>query len=486
MNKFLLMTLLVLLFGSLRVASACSCGSYPAVCESYSEAKAVFIGTVLTVENTLPKKDEESLISQRAWVRVDKVFKGEVAGEVPFRSYGTSCDVTYKDGQQWLFYAYFDEKEKTWRIRECDRSTLLEGANDDLSYLNGLPKSAQTTRISGLVEHFENDPEKGFSLVKHIIGAKVRISGTRNYEVFTDSNGGFEIYGAPPGFYEMKPEIPLGLKLRFPMFFGPRVVVAPPGDGEGVKLRLKLKEKSCISMEFVLSADNAISGKVIGADGKPMPRVCLQLVPANAPQHRPGRTSFVFDCTKADGTYTLDQIPPGHYLIVANHQSKISSDEPFPAVYYPGTFDRKKATAITMALGDRRTDYNLHIPSQSTTHILSGVLLFADGKPVPDGFVQFDGVDVPAGFKGETHTSVDSQGRFQLPVLAGLKGSLRGYIHSYQGEYVNCPKLDQILKKGGGRVLDISSERLPIEVNSDKPNLELKLPFPFCLKAKER
>jgi hypothetical protein len=485
MKKFLFATSLLLL--ALKAVNACSCGGYPAVCESYQGASAVFVGTVRTVENKTANNDQgrEFTIGQKAWVQVDRIFKGKVAGEVPFRSYGSSCDPVYKEGQQWLFYAYFNEKERAWEIRACDRSTLLDGANDDLLYLNALPKSSQTTRISGRVEHYETDPERGFSLVKHIMGAKVNILGPKNYEVFTDANGVFEVYGAPPGLYEIRPEIPLGLKLRFPIAFGPTVMIErkeSPGGAIAIGLRHKLEEKSCVSIEFVLSANNSIKGKVIGTNGKPLPRVCLELIPVNAPETGAGRTSNIFDCTETDGSYTLDQMPPGQYLIRANYHNKISSDEPFRATYYPGTFDRKQATVITMALGDRRTDYDINIPSQLPTYTLSGVLLFADGKPIPEGFVEFEGIDIPKDFDGKTHTAVDANGRFELPVLAGFKGSLRGYIFTYEGDYLNCPKLDQILKKS--RAVDVSSERFPIEVNSDRPNIELRLPFPSCVKAK--
>jgi hypothetical protein len=451
-------------------------------------ARAVFIGTVRAVENNTVRADGglDVVVGQKAWVTVEKTFKGEVSGELLFRSYGSSCDPTYREGQQWLFYGYFNEKEKAWQIGACDRSTLLNNANDDLRYLNALPASAKTTRISGRVEQYGEDPEKGLSLVKHIIGAKVTISGPKNFEVFTDSSGIYELYDAPPGLYEISVEIPLGMELKSSSFYGTKVVDIKewPDGRRGLWLRLKLEEKGCVSRDFSLSTDNAISGKVIGADGKPMPRVCLEVISANAPKISSWRTSTIFGCTEADGTYTLKQMPPGDYLLVANYHNKISSDEPFGAVYYPGTFDRKKATVITMALGDRRTAHDITIPSQFPTHILSGVLLFADGKPVPDGFVQFDAVDVAEGYDGETHTSVDAQGRFELPVLAGFKGSLRGYVFTYEGD-LDCPRLDEILKTSGRRAPEISTERLPMEINSDKPNLELRLPFASCVKAKE-
>ena len=486
MRMLLLIIGLLLLYGSFAAIHACSCGGYPAVCESFIGAKAVFVGTVRTVENRTANSEfagKDIIIGQKALVQVDKVFKGKVDGELLFKSYGSSCDPIYEEGQRWLFYAYFDEKENAWGIRACDRSTFLESANEDLLYLDALPKSASTTRISGRVEHFESDVEKGFTLVEHIIGAKVIIRGPKNYEVFTDANGVFEVYGAPAGVYEIESEMPIGLKLRFPIVSGSSVPLAKQESGDH-RFGLKLADKSCVSIEFVLSADNSISGKVIGADGKPMPRVCLELISRNAPENRSGRTSDIFDCTKDDGSYKLEEIPTGEYLIVANYHNRISSDEPFKATYYPGTFDRKEATVINMTLGDRRADYNIRIPSQSPTYTLSGVLLFADGKPVAEGFVEFKADETAKDFDGETHTSVDANGHFELPVLARFKGSLRGFIYTYQGDYLNCPKLDQILKRSGGTVPDISSERLLIEVNSDKSNLELRLPFPFCVKAK--
>lgn len=478
----------VLVVVSFKVVSACSCGSYPAVCESYGEAPAVFIGSVRTVENTVQKVEGREFIGgQKAWVQVDKVFKGKVNGEVLFRSYGSSCDVTYKEGQRWLFYAYFKKEEKAWHIRACDRSTQLEGAQEDLLYLNALPKSAQTTRISGRVEHYEDDPKKGFGLVNHVMGAKISIRGPKNYEVFTDANGIFELYDAPAGLYEITTEIPLGLKLRFPISYGAAALVdrkdLPDGRVQG-KFRHKLEQNSCVSIGFVLSADNAISGKVIGADGKPMRGVCLELVPVNLGESKRSPYFRVFDCTEEDGSYVLDDMPAGQYLIVANYHEKISANEPFRETYYPGTFEKEKATIITLAEGDRRTDYNIHIPSQVPTQTLRGVLLFSDGKPVSDGFIWFKGIDMPEGYDGDSHTAVDEQGRFELTVLKGIRGTIRGEITTYEGKYLNCPALDELARKGGGFVSDLSTKRIELEVNSDSDGIILKFPFPYCARAK--
>ena len=146
------------------VVNACSCSGYPAVCDSYQAAGAVFIGVVQRVQtNTAKDEDgEEYTTGQVAHIQVEKSFKGMAQPEVVFHTEGSSCDPTYQEGQRWLFYAYQDRKTKTWGIAACDRSKKIEGAAEDLLYLQGLPKSASTTRLSGEVVNYEDDCEGKF------------------------------------------------------------------------------------------------------------------------------------------------------------------------------------------------------------------------------------------------------------------------------------------------------------------------------------
>ena len=247
--KILFSTVILALFLLVTPAiDACSCARYPTVCDSYQKADAVFIGVVQSVNNKL--FDEYS--GQVAHIQIEKSFKGMAQPEVIFRTEGSSCDKIYKEGQRWLFYAYYDQKTKRWNTAACDRSTTIDEAGDDLLYLQGLPKSASTTRLSGELTDYEDDPEKGFTRVKNIIGAKVKITGEgKDYEVYTDKNGVFEILGLPPGKYSVEPEIPPGLKLRFPIPHG----AIDLSDRTDPKLILILKEKSCASIDFVLGSN---------------------------------------------------------------------------------------------------------------------------------------------------------------------------------------------------------------------------------------
>lgn len=464
------------------IAVACSCTGYPAVCQSYAAAEAVFIGTVQKVEQSNSQKDEdgeEASGIQYSHIQVEKIFKGIKATELVFRSELSSCDGGFKEGQRWLLYAYYDKKNKAWEIQACDRSTQIEGAAADLLYLQGLPASAKKTYLSGELEHFEDDPVKGFTRIRGIIGAKVKIIGEqKNYEVFTDKNGIYEIYDLPPGKYAVEPEIPLGLKVRFPMYHGD-VEYSDKRPGHRVA-KISLGERDCGGVSFVYSSDTSISGKLIGADGQPLPNVCLNLTPTD----KPAASNWVFDCTDKQGRYKLHDFPPGDYIIVVNYHGKISSDEPFPTAYYPGVFEKEKATVLTITAGAHLADYDIHIPSQSATRVIQGVLLYSDGRPVADEFVEFMADTVKEGYDGEVHTSTDAQGRYSLTVLQGLKGRLRGFMYTYSGEFLNCPQLEKIIKENGGSVPDVSTKPIKLEINTDLQDVKLIFPFPYCVKAK--
>jgi len=463
---------------SAPITYACSCAGYPSICGSYKKADAVFVGLVQRVEDRKSKdaSGKEFRAGQIAHIQVEKAFKGMDLPEVVFRTEGSSCDAVYKAGERWLYYAYYDRKTKSWSTAGCDRSTLIENAPDDLLYLQGLPKSGETTRLSGELEHYEEDPEKGFTRVKSIIGAKIKITGGgKTYEVYTDSKGVYEIYGLPPGKYAVEPEIPVGLKIRFPMHHGDL------DYSDRNNLKLILHEKTCASASFILSAKNRIAGRVFGANGRVLPSVCLNLMPKD----KPARSNWIFDCTDKQGRYELDEIPSGEYLIVLNNDGEISSDEPFPTAYYPGVFDKNKATVLAISESTNLEDYDIHISSQEARRVLQGVLLHSDGTPAVDEFVEFRADKVKEGFDGEVHTSTDKQGRFTLSVLEGLKGNLRGFMYTYKGEFVDCPQLDKLIDANGGSVPDVGTKPIALEVTHDMQDIKLTFPFPHCKKAKE-
>lgn len=462
-----LITLLTFLLFA-RSIYGCSCGGSTSVCGSFASAQAVFVGSVTNVENQMAKAEDgrEFVVGQVARVQVEEPFKGMKQSEVVFRSYGTSCDPEYKTGQRWLFYAIYNKEDEAWNIRACDRSSLIEGAADDLHYLRALPESRTKTRIGGKLIDASNKP---------MMGIKVKISnGSSTKEVFTDKDGVYEVYGLAPGKYKIRPEVSPNITVRFSM--------SSSGDDFTSRdaIGVTLKEKSCAGVSYYFSEKTIITGRVFGVDGRALQDVCVRLLLRDTPE----ATGFLLDCTDKEGRFKIDEIPLGEYFLVANDDGRISGKEPFPTVYYPGVLEKQKATLLTFASGDKLEDFDIHIASEKATRVIEGVLLFSDGKPVEGEFVEFQNDVEQEGVDKEVHTSTDAQGRFSLPVLQGLKGTLRGFMYTYVGEFENCPKLDQLLKSQGDYVPDVGTQEIKTEVTSDLREVKLVFPFPYCVKAK--
>lgn len=467
MKISLLAAALLILLLCPRILLACSCAGSPSPCGQFATAQAVFVGTVTRVENKFAKLEngQYAVVSQLAHVQVDEAFKGVKSTEYVFGSYGTSCDPQYIEGEHWLFYASYDPEKKAWFVPACGRSTQVDDAADDLLYLRGLPDSAQKTRIAGVLKT---------ELYKPVMGVKVKLIGERETsEAYTDKNGVYEVYGLAPGKYTIEPEIPLNLKLYFTI---------PAGEVDRTAARnqnrIILKEKSCAGVSFYLTENTVVKGTVFSVDGRPMRNVCVRLWRKDNPQ----RGSFLSDCTDEEGHFEIDKVDLGDYWLVANEDGRISSDEPFPTVFYPGVLEKEKATVLTFSSGEKLEGFDIHIPSQRPRRTIEGRLLFSDGRPMAGQWIEFNAETTKEGEEGEAHTSADAEGRFTLQVLEGLKGTLRGHMLGISGVYENCPQLDKLISAH----VDIITKPIRVELNRDYRDVELVFPFPWCAKAKER
>ncbi|HKV36591.1 MAG TPA: hypothetical protein VJP89_19775 [Pyrinomonadaceae bacterium] len=447
-----------------RLALACSCFGTTSPCGAYLMAEAVFVGTVTSVKQQPMKLEGEDLNVQVAVVQVDEAFKGVKAPELIFHSYEISCDMVYKEGQRWLFYATYDKKGKSWYVAGCGRTRNAEYAANDLLYLRALPGAAEKTRIAGALWN-QGDH-------KPLMGVKVKLIGEREtHEVFTDKNGVYEMYGLAPGQYVVKPEIPLNLKLR--SAFGATIVDLR----DQTRRRVDLNEKSCAGVDFYFAENTAVKGTVFGVDGLPMRSVCVSL----HAKDQPTETRHPFGCTDENGRFKIEDIGLGQYYLIANDDNVIDSDEPFPLTYYPGVLDKEKATVLTILTGDKLQDFDIHISSQRSTRTIQGRLLFSDGRPAAEESVEFASEEKPGQDQDRVFAKTDAEGHFKLSVLEGSKGTVHGSLYAISRDRANCPQIDKLIKA----YKEIETKSITLELNRDHFNLELVLPVPYCAKLKE-
>lgn len=492
--KFLPLFLLIFLLNS-QTADACSCGAAGTVLDSFNHADVVVIVTVVSVQKAPAEKtappgqmsNGENYVDgvKSTSMRVDQVFKGslKVDEEMIFlQGGGADCIWTFNEqviGQKFLFYLSRFENSHRWIAGTCGRSTPIEAAGDDLLYLNNLDKLRNKTRISGTLR-FNRDSDDSLA------GRKIRIIGTRQtQEVVTDSNGVYEIYDLPAGRYFVEPEVPKGWQISsFWLDYSPSL------DRTAKKISLPkipiiLEANKHASLDFMFDIDNVVRGHIYDPTGQPMIDVCLHLVPADGSEG-----AYLGDCSEKDGSFKIERIPPGAYVLILNNDGEMTSTEPFGTFYYPKVRKREEASVFNIGLGDIVENIEIYPPIELKTITVEGVLLYSDGKPVADEYVEFKAErkkpvaeDEDREGPNDARAKTDSKGRFSIKLVQGANGTLFGEMYSYVGNYENCPKHDRLIKQSGSGTLRTSP--LEVRATSDLYEVALKFPFPFCKKAKE-
>jgi hypothetical protein len=122
-------------------ASACTCAVWPGSQQEQAEralnqSTAVFSGEVLDVEERPPTSMFGiRMLSSGVTLRASEVWKGPQREtlEVHTPRHGASCGYPFKEGQEYLVYAY--GKEAPFKVDLCSETKLLSEASADLEAL---------------------------------------------------------------------------------------------------------------------------------------------------------------------------------------------------------------------------------------------------------------------------------------------------------------------------------------------------------------
>jgi hypothetical protein len=448
-------------------AWGCVCAAWPSAKDAWADSPVVFLGSV---ERTDPGGDFEELVGrqQSVWVRVDEPFKGAQKDQTfELKQGNNDCAPKFKTGERVVFYLDRREKSGVWVAPGCGRTRTLESAADDLLFLRKLPASAKRSRLSGEVEVYENAVPDGFRRIGVLPGVKVAAAkeGGAPLDAFTNADGVYELYDLPPGKYKVTIEVPKGLRIDFPVRTGLRNL-------DFSDTTVEIKSDSGVSIGFVLMADTKITGRVIDPEGKPMEGVCLDALPSSGTTAGPSR---IFDCTKSDGTYTMEMMSPGQYQIVANREGMVTAREPFRTVYYPGTSDPKKAGLITVTAGSVVEGIDLRILSVEKLFKLSGVVQFDDGNPLAKAWIIY----TDSSGKERQRKSATADGSFSFSEVVGEGGAVHAEIMVSRDLASDCPQFSAAFRPNAF-VTFLKTPVLAISGESDEPNLVLVLPMKSC------
>ena len=422
--QLLVGSLLALVFSTPILACSCVGGTPPM---RFNRAQAVFVGQVqagtesFTIRwpNREPRKVEAGSVS----LTVEEVFKGSLREQVTLEvasNRDNSCGpYGLEPGVRYLMYAYATEAEPTKLYSgACSSSTPLDSdpAREDLQFLRNLPARGTGGTLSGRVmENLRwqgNNPFPNFKvLVRGPVGDPI--------EVVTDAAGQFEIKGLAPGKYRIEPQFPAGYTPEYARTFEVKV------DDLGTAM---------IRIEAFL--DGRVTGQVFDRQGRGYNRAFLMMEPEGVPPRQVLSTVYGHSIGE-QGAFEFVGVPPGRYrmFLEFRHMDHQKSRR----YYYPGTFERSKATVISLGRAQAVRDLSYPLPQDILVHFVEGQVVSMDGRPAGKAAVSLQCPRSTDPDRGVLETRVnndvaaDDNGRFRLEALSGTRYQIEARVDGAAG-----------------------------------------------------
>ncbi len=346
-----------------HAAHACSCISQGPVCAIQMGTSTIFRGTVVEktlLPNIMTVKKADGTTQQlvgngqfRVRFSVAETFSGGPQAEqvVYTNQQGSMCGFDFHEGQEYLVFTYANKSE-LW-TSHCTRTTLLEAGTDNeaIRWMRSRTAAPSGSEILGTVLLPRDSQQQ-------TVPATIHLSGPSEHTVQTDSSGHYEAMGLPPGEYNMSATVPVGFSIS-------------PGPS-----KVTVQDKGCAELDWHVTYEGQISGRVRSVDGQPVADLTLALEP-KAPQ-RPGYDRKVFATTDLDGTYRFHHLSPGQYALSTRDAFALTGDTP---ISYPNTIEVGESTAIG--------GYDLTLGKLKPTMPVRVTILEPDGSPAKAGLMLF-------------------------------------------------------------------------------------------------
>jgi hypothetical protein len=413
---------------SASAAFSCDCSSSRPPCQSFGNTAAVFVGTPIEVKQTTGKllANNEPEYPQKIFsFRVDESFRGVNAAQIEVRTgmEDGDCGYRFNLGERYLVYANFNPANGFYDTSICTRTRPLSEAAEDLDYIRGGLKNREPgATLSGELRRYRRNLEtEEMQQLGPLANIKISVTSEgRSFVTRTDEQGRYELTRLEPGQYVVRPELPDEL-----------------GTWDSER-KTNLNDRGCGVVGFQVTDNGRISGQILDADGKPVPKMTVNLIAASqAASTRPKSMSASADDA---GWYELKFVPPGNYLVgirLTGLNGPESVETAYPPSYYPGVVTSAEAAVITIGEGTVLKDVNLRLLPRLQKRVISGKVVFADGRPAEKAMVAF--AETTYATRGSGYAmAVDDQGNFSFAgyegisyeVSASANGITRGQRHA--------------------------------------------------------
>ena len=406
-----------LLFFYLTVSSsstsACTCGrSAPAPCSSLKDAGAIFVGTVVDIENPPSEnpRDDSSGVSRYRF-RVDESIAGLKERELDVFSGrgGADCSYHFQRGEQYVVFPYQDDAGKL-HVTVCSDTRPVSSAAVLLPQLRAMRDGRPFANLFGVLRRTQQPygwvEDENYDRPLPNIAVELR-SQNRSLATRTDENGKYAFYGVTAGTYQVWAALPAHLELAQTTLSDP----LPP---------LEMPDSACFEYDINALPTGRIRGRVVGPDGEPLRAASVGLFrPHLYKESEMGWWEF----QGYEGFFEFKNVAPGKYVLVFNNFNELKPDAPFLRTFYPGVTDFKSALQLDLQEGEQKLNADIHVTGGRPTRELIVRVQWPSEKLPEDIFLSVDASegDVP-------YPQAESPGVFRLTLLRGAAYT----IHAWQ------------------------------------------------------
>jgi len=313
---------------------------------------------------------------------------------------GTYIVVAQKDGFVLQFFAMASDVAQATKVGVTEGLTTA-GIDFELGALPG---------ISGTV----TDQSTGLPLPK----AEVWVSSSsQRFVTYTDQNGEYHI-GVAPGTYKMNANAP-GYSGEW---------YNEQADAANANDVLVAPGATVTNINFTLAHwGGGISGTVTDAANAPIEKAVVKVwaAPDSTKPPANARPFFASTSTAADGSYTLQGMPPGEYIVAAGGGK-------FLLQFYQNAPDISTATRVAVQNGQTSSGIDFALALGGS--IRGTVTDAATNAPIPYAFVSTRGMTTSSLEHG---ARADQNGVYTIEGLASGEYTLFAVAGKYVGEYYN-------------------------------------------------
>lgn len=389
----------------------------------YNRADTIFVGKVIgskkqiTYEEYDYSENAENSSSSKSqkvtydvgeiYFEVSEYFRGEKKDSrvtVYSSESSASCGYLFKRGETYLVYAGRGDSGRLG-TGLCSRTAPISEATEDLRYLKNISEKSDA-QILGRVEEslsFRKDEEQ-----KPYNNLTLKIQSLENsqksFETTTDPEGKYQI-NVSAGKYKITPVLPDYAK-----------VDADKSDYKEVSLI----PGSCENVYFHIRNKSGISGKLVSADGKIVPKVTVELIDSET-------NEWVTDAkSDANGIFKIESVPQGKYLLAVNKNLAPYDASPYPTTFYPGKETPRDAGIIEIDFGKSLNNIEFRLLPNLKYKNITGRVFWSNGKPAIGVKVELKDLDIEDSFfHSEKNAVTDKLGRFVVKAFFGRKYKLK-------------------------------------------------------------